>query len=653
MSLAARAAALNPLGPIFGKELRVTSRKKRSYALRVAYLGLLLLSLLMVYASEGRRYYGGIAQQAQHQAELGASFFTVFSIFCVCAMGLIAPVLTSTSIGSEKLAKTLPVLMMTPISTWQIVTGKLLSRLLAALTLMGLSLPVLALVRLLGGVELEQMIAVLCLCTSFAVSSAAVGLLYSTYINRAYAVILLAYGTQLFLYMFVPMIVALCIERNRQLGLAVLSTMFASHPVMSVFAMATPGVSYRLPVTNHWGICCIVQLAFAGALLTMSGLALRRVARREGERATGVAPEAYDPAVVPPMSTPLAAWPTIDARDPLKGKPASSIPQTAGGGPIVPYRTPSAESTRPPIPGREVSDNPILWREIRRPLLPKPWMRVTAVITCIGLLLLTYAALGASSAFDSTYHSEQIGFAFIFCGLFWLLTAVLSATAIASEKESDTWALLIATPVSGSAVVWGKVAGLLRRLIWPGALIGVHFILFTLVGFVPVLTTIVALWVIVTFNSIWIATGLYLSLRMRRVTFAVITNLMLAVTAYAVVPALLYVFSQLSDDPRGEIAVEYGTWHLPYMYLDNYLEGSTRAEHMGYPVSSSPRAYWLPGDQQVTSRVFLLTTFGAGCLHVLVSFLILQRTATSFDSIVGRAGRHVRGRFLNTVVLKR
>jgi ABC-type transport system involved in multi-copper enzyme maturation permease subunit len=310
MSFAARAAALNPFGPIFEKELRVTSRKKRSYALRVGYLGLLLLSLLMVYASEGRRY-GGIAQQAQHQAELGTMFFAVFSVFCVGTMGLIPPVLTSTSIGSEKLGKTLPVLMMTPISTWQIVTGKLLSRLLAALTLMGLSLPVLALVRLLGGVELEQMIAVLCLCTSFALSSAAIGLLYSTFINRAYAVILLAYATQLFLYLFVPMIVAMCLERSRSAGMTALSIMFGSHPVASVFMMSFPDAG-RVPVTIHWGICSIVQVAFAAFLLTLSGLALRRVARREGERATGLPPEAYDPLPVvplaPPPPLPLAAW---------------------------------------------------------------------------------------------------------------------------------------------------------------------------------------------------------------------------------------------------------------------------------------------------------------------------------------------------------
>src|SRR5207248_2086813 len=104
----------------------------------------------------------------------------VFSMFCVITMGLVGPVLTSTAVGSERLAKTLPVLLMTPINTWQIISGKLFSRLLAALTLIGLSLPVLALVRLLGGVELGQMAAVLCLCTTFALGCAAIGLFYSS-----------------------------------------------------------------------------------------------------------------------------------------------------------------------------------------------------------------------------------------------------------------------------------------------------------------------------------------------------------------------------------------------------------------------------------------------------------------------------------------
>ena len=42
----------------------------------------------------------------------------------------------------------------------------------------------------------------------------------------------------------------------------------------------------------------------------------------------------------------------------------------------------------------------------------------------------------------------QMVYAVIFNGLYWLLVAVLSATAIAQEKESDTWTLLLTAPLS-------------------------------------------------------------------------------------------------------------------------------------------------------------------------------------------------------------
>ena len=46
---------------------------------------------------------------------------------------------------------------MTPITSWQIVGGKLSSRMLTAVMLIGLTLPVLAIVRLLGGVEIADL----------------------------------------------------------------------------------------------------------------------------------------------------------------------------------------------------------------------------------------------------------------------------------------------------------------------------------------------------------------------------------------------------------------------------------------------------------------------------------------------------------------
>ena len=167
-------SGLSPFGPIFGKELRTASRRRRNYFLRVAYLGLLLLLLLWAFTIT-REAWGptSVALRVQQQEQLGSMFFIFFAIFCVVTMGLIGPVLTCTAINEERLHRTLHVLLMTPLTAWQIVSGKLFSRLLTALTLIGLSLPVLALVRLLGGVELQQMFGVVCLCAVTALASAA------------------------------------------------------------------------------------------------------------------------------------------------------------------------------------------------------------------------------------------------------------------------------------------------------------------------------------------------------------------------------------------------------------------------------------------------------------------------------------------------
>src|SRR5687768_1829131 len=178
---AVRLPELSPFGPIFGKELRATARRRRNYAMRVLYLGALLLTLLVAWSSTSNRVYtNSVSAQAQAQAQMGGVFFAFFCIFSAVAMAAIGPVLTSTAISAERLGKTLHVLLMTPITTWQIISGKLFSRLLVAITLIGLSLPVLALVRLLGGAELWQMFGIVALAAATAVATAAMGLFVST-----------------------------------------------------------------------------------------------------------------------------------------------------------------------------------------------------------------------------------------------------------------------------------------------------------------------------------------------------------------------------------------------------------------------------------------------------------------------------------------
>src|SRR3954464_834935 len=97
--------SLSPLGPIFGKELRSTARRKRTYWLRVCYIGALLLVMLFCYSitSSEFRHSGSVARRAQKLAEMGAIFFAVFAFFSLIAMAIAGPVLTATAINSERL----------------------------------------------------------------------------------------------------------------------------------------------------------------------------------------------------------------------------------------------------------------------------------------------------------------------------------------------------------------------------------------------------------------------------------------------------------------------------------------------------------------------------------------------------------------------
>jgi hypothetical protein len=474
------------------------------------------------------------------------------------------------------------------------VAGKLFSRLLVALTLLGLSLPVLALVRLLGGVELWQMVGAVCVCAVTALFAAALGLLFSAFINRAYAVILLSYVTLLLVYGFVPFVL---IEGFGLRTMVTLRFFAAINPFFCSGMIAEPRMFVYAGAM--WTVCVTLHLGATAGLVMLAAAVLRRVSRREGERSSVQTPETQPDAPAAGRSGFVRG--AIRARRWRLGA------------------------------GRGVWDQPVLWREARRSLLGKPWHSLVAGAATVGLLAVTYATLGAEGDLGDRWTQQF--FACVFNGLFWLLAAVLSATSIAQEKESDTWTLLLTTPLGGHAVVWGKVAGLCRRAAWPLLLFAAHFVMFWVSGILPLRSAAVALWVIVTFNSIWVATGMYLSLRLRKVTLAVIVNLMLAVVAYLGMLAVLVIVGELGyfDD-----LYKFVSYYVPYYYLTAGLFDGWPDWQNGVLV--------MPGDVRVTQPQFDLILAAVGVAHLVVAALVLWWTAATFDDIVGRAPRGAVGR---------
>jgi ABC-type transport system involved in multi-copper enzyme maturation permease subunit len=619
MGTLAALTRLSPFGPIFGKELRTTARRKRTYWLRFAYLGVLFLVLLLAYTSTAYRSSGyvSVAERAQQEAELGYTFFAAISMFSVISLAVISPVLTATAVSAERQHRTLHVLLMTPITSWQIIAGKLFSRMLAALTLIGLSLPVLAVVRLLGGVEVQTMLGVLGVCVATSLAAAAIGLFYSTFMRRAFAVILIAYVTMGFLYGFVPFITMLTLFAGGRARPPVGFFQFiaAINPFFQVGSMVFPGGPLR--GFSPWP-CIAIHLSLTLMLVFWSGAVLRRLARKEGESAATATESAAEP---PPLDVDLVPSSEGDA---AAAAPDSDAAPTVAG-------------------GRHVYDNPVLWREIRQPLMKKRWQARFGALACLGLLLVTYVCMAATggAAYRPLADPEaQIGYAVVFCGLLSLLVCVLSATTIAGEKESDTWTLLLVTPTTGRAVVAGKLLGILRRLMWPSILVAGHFLLFTICGVIPVSALLLVLWVLFTFNSVWIATGLYFSLRVQKVTFAVILNLLTPIAVYVLVLVLLAILGNIIDanGPHGiyELALIYN----PYPYLASGIDGLAARRYYSYGGGGRDALhhFWAPMfGERLTAGEFFAVVLVVGAAYLLISGLIIGHTIYHFDRIVGRA----------------
>jgi uncharacterized RDD family membrane protein YckC/ABC-type transport system involved in multi-copper enzyme maturation permease subunit len=471
--------------------------------------------------------------------------------------------------------------------------------------------------------------------------------------NRAYAVILLSYVTLGVLYALVPfvLIVGFQLQERRHAGIIA-----DINPVFATAVQVEPRLRMLFP--HDWAWCSIGQLGLTALLLLASAAVLRRIARTAGEKPAAVSPESYIPIASVAQPT-AAAGGTFDGPTAVGPVPPPlPVPQPPAA--VVGYATPQ----RADAPGalrvlllgpfwvmgyflgigrfararrmRDVSDNPVLWREVQRPLLARPWQRVVATAATLAILLIIYACIGN----NLDEPDGQIGFAIIFGGLTWLLVSVLSATAVTGEKEGDTWTLLLATPLSGGQIVWGKAAGLARRMVWPVALLVAHFALFIVAGVVHPISLALVLWVVLTFNSVWLATGIFFSLRMRRVTFAVIANLMLAVVVYTIPYALLFVFSAIAD-LRGSNVIELPLWYLPYFYLGEGMQDLNQhyGRFRGY-YQGSYHDFSLPGMwRNVSAAGFFTAVVLIGLLHLVVAYMILARTAASFDAVVGRAGR--------------
>ncbi|MCL5278998.1 MAG: ABC transporter permease [Planctomycetes bacterium] len=484
------AASLLPrlAGPIFDKEMRVSSRRRRNYVLRFLYIGLFTFLASVVWLDSLVRSTSSV-YQASRMAAAGQTIVTAILWFQFLTAPAIAAVMLSTSISDEIYKRTLGVLMTTPIGSFQIVIGKLMSRLLQIVLLLAISLPLLAVVRVFGGVPWSFLLCGLCVTLTTVIFVGSLSLFFSIFTRQAYAAIIETVLAMGFLFGGIPVLLAFLTDKV--VSPPTLMRWLSYFNPFVVMGAAMEALYMARPAVVAWPLHCAVMLGLSALLLLLATILVRRAALRQ---AGGI----------------------VDAN----------------------------RGTNPPSTIRRVQGPPVLWKERRAPLFGRRKLRrvaeIVSGVVILGLLLLTYGLCYRANLLRDTETHVMYGVVFFSVGV--LFTVILPATCITTEKESQTWPLLLTTTVSNWEILWSKFAGAARRCLPAWVLLFAHTLVFMGPGTIhPIAVVHLALlvaWVVFFLTS----TGLYFSTRLRHTTTAVIANVGLAAGLWAVFPLFLAIF---------------------------------------------------------------------------------------------------------------
>ncbi len=489
-------------GPVFEKEIRVSGRRAGVYWVRgLSALGLFGLAGLVYLATF--ESWGGSAASLQNLQTVAPAVMIAIMWFQFIVLTLVAMASAAPLICDEKRSGTLAALLTTPLTSWQILMGKS-GAMLANLGVLALvPMPLLLAARMFGGIPTRIVVASAVLTLSSAMLGAMLGLFHSAKSRRATGAAAKAIVTWALLQFGVPLAMLLA---NSWFSIRINEVWYArSSGPIALFSvqwllMGGPGPFASL-ADELWITSSLWMLALAGLFFVGASLRLRGV---------------------------------------MSGDSASSAPETA----------PSKRrrgSVHAAIVSREVSDHPVAWREIRQ--------RAFRSRLGAGLVLLGLPGLAVLIALYGLIDSD--GYFYVSIVVLTFATALLSsigaASGLAGEKESRTLDVLLATPLTARAIIFGKVLGTARRVMLLPVIASVT------IGVVGVLSgecnPILTIHLLMIYTGVVLAasgTGVLFSVVCGRTVLAMALNLATWVSVWALIPILLMILLSISGGPGTE-----------------------------------------------------------------------------------------------------
>jgi len=493
-------------GPIFEKELRVSSRRKRNYIMRFAYLVFLTGFLSVIWLDAVDFNVSSGTHVASRLAQAGKQIIVTLVWFQFYAIQLVAVVMLSTAISDEIYHRTLGVLMSTPITSSQIVMGKLSGKLIQLTLLLGVSLPVLAVVRIFGGVPWDYIISSLCITLTALIFVGSLSLFFSSFSRKSYVVIILTlialgfiFGLQ---YLLMNHVTFRMLSRNiRFLAL------YHANPYlmldMSTKIMLDP--SLAVWIRYSWPIHCIIMLTASAFVLFVCTCRVRKVAIAQASGRLDM---------------------IARLRHLKMAEPANKTVATPTNARI-----------------RRVKGPPVVWKELKSRISSREKLIISLII---GLEAAMIVAMYLFPVVANTFGDEETHmlYIWIFMGLGTFSVTIFPSTCITSEKESRSWPLLLTTTLNDWQIIFGKFIGVLRRSIFVWLLLFIYVSLFWAFQCVGPFTLIHIFLIIVGTIVFLSGTGFYFSSRLKHTNEAVITNIALVVLIWGLVPFLLSLLAQ-------------------------------------------------------------------------------------------------------------
>jgi ABC-type transport system involved in multi-copper enzyme maturation permease subunit len=438
-------------GPVFVYESLIFARRWQVYAGRGLFVLTLLVGLGIAWWNiVNEPVFGapvGTRPGAlQVLAQVGESFFSAMAGIQLAMVLLVAPAATAGAICHDRARGILAQMATTDLSRAEIVLGKLFSRLIPILGLIACALPVTAMAAWLGGIDIQALFSLFAVSAAVAVLGCTVALCVSVRAARTQDAIMAVLALWTVWLMSAPIWSGLA-KFN---GFTTPPDWFQkANPFVLVYApYSWPG--YVEPIEVAVFVAGVLAISAALTAATIIGL------RHAVLPAATVRRGGFGPAIARNLPT-LGRW--LDVRVWVRAV-ARHFPTFCGA--LAWWPNPSLDG------------NPVLWREWHR---NRP-SRLTSILWGLyWLAAIASTGFGLVNAIqfgiDTPAGSFVLAMSLVMqSSLGMLLLSSQAPTSLGEERVRGSLDVLMSTPISTRAIVWGKWLGAFRTALWLAVLPG-------------------------------------------------------------------------------------------------------------------------------------------------------------------------------------